>query len=296
MVRRSPTSVPRLVISEFGILPTQPHPALDFYADSLYDQALRRSPAPSCVSIKHALSKLNKNPTLNQRIDCLYPTPSGKGETVIEICSNFIRLQEGFSAIGSLAQHEWKFRALIIAFGLLTRQVGDLTATRSRTFASAKKYFMVVLGLGSRFMSRPLRKTICRNKEDLFVGVWDGDKSGISLPRIVLWDSWIRERVFHVYTKKSGKARMRKSRAVIQFGNVFWEEVASLALRIPEVDDMDDIVTQVGLMCAVLVDTHILCSHSMGDRAFHHWCQDIFLRSAILTNATGEFSWVENKH
>ncbi|KAM0795492.1 hypothetical protein BDR22DRAFT_593200 [Usnea florida] len=291
LVRRSPSSVPRLVISEFGILPTQPGPALDFYADSLYDQALRRSPAPSCVSIEHALSKLNKNPTLNQRIDCLYPTPSEKGETVIEICSNLIRSQEEFLAIGNLPQHEWKFRALIIAFGLLTRQVGDPATTRHRTFASAEQYFMAVRGQGSRFLSPLLRTMVIAKREDLLVEIWDEYKSELS--RIESCNFSIRKPVPYAYTKKSEKARIQKPGAMIQFGNVYWESVGSLVLRMPEVDD---IVTQVGLMCAVLVDTHILYSHSMSDRAFHHWSQSIFLRSAILTNNAGELSWVKNKH
>ena len=277
------------MISEIGILPSQPRPALDFYADSLYDRALRRSSAPSCVSIEHALSKLNKNHILNQRLDCLYPTRSEKGETVIEICLNFTRLQEGFSAIGSLAQHEWKFRALIIAFGLLTRQVGDSSTTRSRTSKSVGDYFMAVLG--SRFLyPRWRRTTIVRKKEDLLISIWDGNETELSLPRIALSNFWNREPVSHAHTKKSGKARTRKSRAMIQFGDVFWEAVGSLALRMPQVDD---IVTQVGLMCAVLMDTKILCSHSMSDRAFHRWSQDISLRSVILSATAGE--WIYNE-
>ena len=273
------------MISEFGILPTQPRPALEFYADSLHDQALRRSSSPSCVSIEHALSKLNKNPILNQYIDCLYSTRSEKGETVIELCSNLIRLQEGFLAIGSLAQHEWKFYALIIAFGLLTRQVGDRIMIRSRTFASASKYFMVVYGLRSRFLWRSWRTTIVDDEDDLLIRFRDGNKSEFSLGRIIQWDLLIREPASFAYTKKSGKAEMQKSRAMIQFGNVFWEAVGSLALRMPEVDDIG---TQVGLMCAVLVDTHLLSSHCMDDRAFHRWSQDIALRSLFLMVYIGE--------
>ena len=270
------------MISEFAILPTQPGPALEFYADSLRDRSLRRSSAPSCVSIEHALSKLNKKPILNQRLDCLYPNRSEKGETVIEICSNLIRLQEGFSAIGSLAQHEWKFCALIIAFGILTRQVGDRIMIRSRTFASASKYFMVVFGLRSRFLWRSWRTTIVDDEEDLLIRFRDGNKFEFSLGRIIQWDLLIREPASFADTKNSGKA---KSRAMIQFGNVFWEAVGSLALRMPEVDDIG---TQVGLMCAVLVDTHLLSSHCMDDRAFHRWSQDIALRSLFLMVYIGE--------
>ena len=274
------------MISEFNILPTQPRPALDFYAASLHDQALRRSPAPSCVSIENALSKLNKDPILNQYIDCLYPTRSAKGETVIEICSNLIRLQEGFSAIGSLAQHVWKFCALIIAFGLLTRQVGDQIMIRSRTFASASKYFMVVFGLRSRFLWRSWRTTIVDNEDDLLIRFRDGNKFEFSLGRIIQWDLLIREPASFAYIKKSGTARMRKSRAMIQFGNVFWEAVGSLAHCMPEVDDIG---TQVGLMCAVLVDAYTLSSHCMDDCAFHRWSQDIAVRCSLLKAYTGEF-------
>ena len=274
------------MISELGILPTQPRPALEFYADSLYDRSLRRSSAPSCVSIEHALSKLNKKSILDQRLDCLYPTQSEKGETVIEACSNLIRLQKGFSAIGSLAQHEWKFCALIIAFGLLTRQVGDRIKTRSRTFASASKYLIRLLEPRVQLLWRLCRTIIVDDKEDLLI--WHGDDNKLKLPLgfISLGTLQDRKAVSYAYTKKSEMAKRRQSRAMIQLGNVFWEGVGSLALCMPEVDD---IVTQVGMMCAVLVDTHVLCSHSMSDLVFHNWCQEIAVGSWFLKAYTGEF-------
>ena len=168
------------------MLSSQPRPALEFYADSLYDRSLRRSSAPSCVGIEHALSKLNKYPTLNQYLGRLYPIRPKKGETVIGICSNLIRLQEGFSAIGSLAQNEWKFCALIIAFGLLTQQVGDQIITRALAFSGASKYLMVVLGQGSRFPVRPWREIVFYKRKPL--ATYEDDKSVISLGPLLLWD------------------------------------------------------------------------------------------------------------
>ena len=275
------------MISEFGILPTQPRPALEFYADSLHDQALRRSSAPSCVNIEHALSKCNKDPVLSDYFSRLLPPHAKKGQTVLGICSNFIRLQEGFPAIGSLAQHEWKFSALIIGFGLLTRQVGDRNIIRSRTFASASNYLMIVLGLGIRFRSRPWWRTIVKNEQDILIRYRDEYKFESLLDRMILRILGNREASYG-YTIMSGKAKMRKSRAMIKSGSVFWEAVGSLALRMPEVDD---IVTQVGLMCTVLVDARILCSHSMSDPDFHHWSQDINLRSLVLMAYTGGADW-----
>ena len=254
------------MISEFAILPTQPRPALDSYADSLHDQSLRRSSAPSYVRIEHALSKLNKDPILNQYLGRPYRSCSKKGETVIEICSNLIRLQEGFSAIGSLAQHQGKSCALIITFGLLTRQVCD-TIT-SVTFARASKYFRVVLlGQKSRFPLRPRRTIEASESVTLLIDIMLGD----------LVDSRSAE---EAYIKMSKEDEMWESR---QFGKAFWERVGSLAVRMPEVDD---IATQVGLMCTVLKDAHVLCSHSMSDPEFLLWSQDVVFRSTLIFQAS----------
>ena len=266
---------------------TQPRPALEFYADSLHDRSLRPSSAPSCVGIEHALSKLNNDPILNQYLGRLYPTRSKKGETVIGICSNSIRLQEGFSAIGSLAQHERKFCALIIAFGLLTQQVGDQSITRALTFSRASKHLMVVLGQRSRFSLRPWRKIVFYKKNPW--PTYEDDKFVISLGSLLLWDRGKSRTASYVYTKTLEEMKTWKPRAMRQFGNVFWEGVGSLALRMPEVDDF---ATQVGLMCTVLVDAYVLSSHSMSDPELNSWSQDIALRSFFLT-ASREVSMEE---
>lgn len=265
-----------MVISEFAMLPTQPAPALEFYADSLHDQSLRRSSATNCVSIEDALSKFNKDPMRNEYLNGLLLPHAEKGQSVIETCSNFIRLQEEFSAIGSLAQHQRKFCALVIAFGLLTRQVGDQAITISLTFSGALEYFMVVLGKESKLPSR-LWWTIMDKNEYLKVA---GNDPAFVLPliRILAMELKNGKLASYVYIKTMGEAMMPKMRTMREFGNVFWERVGSLALRMPEVDDF---ATQVGLMCLVLMDAQVLCSHSMSDAEFHHWSQDIALRSVI---------------
>ena len=236
--------------------------------------------------MEEVLSKLNRNTIRNEYLGRLYPTRSEKGETVIEICSNLIRLQEGFSAIGGLAQHEQKCSALIIAFGLLTRQVGNQSRTRSLAFARASEYIMQVIGQESRFPLRPWR-TMVRNNECSRVTGKD-DEFANSIFQLLLGD--LGKSRSYAYMIRTGEEKLWKSRALTQFGEKFWRLVGSLALWIPEVDD---IATQVGLMCTVLLDSLVLCSHRMSDAEFHHWSQDIGLRSVISATAAREFSLLD---
>ena len=280
------------MISEFAILPTQPRPALEFYADSLYNQSLRRSSAPSCVSIEHALCKLSNDPVLNQYLSRLLPPHAKKGETVLGICSDFIRLQEGFSAIGSLAQREGKFRALIIAFGIVNLQVGD-EVMRSRILRTAMSYLIAMTGQGSQqMMVGKRRRTL------LMASALAFRRKGCAFPAccerlasrpLTILQQRILSPFAELVSASKGyglpkfeqmvKAKLRMSQYHRTLSeNMFWERVGSLALQMPETEDIE---TQVGLMCNVVVDAQILQLHNMSDAHFYLWSHDSVLRSLI---------------
>ncbi len=266
---QSATNGPRLQIPEFSFLTTHPFPALPFHAYQEGYQSVMRAPTQS-----HAI-KEDASAALNKYLDCLGLPPGQERKNIGDRCLNNIFSQEGVSDIFNHpgCGSGRKFCALVVAFGLLTRQVGN-RLTPIPALVKASIYCMAT-GDQKRWMLALVSFYVLREMDDQLL-VTDKRLWVLKGGRNHQFRCFLT--LYRRLTDEATAWDLQNPGSVRRFGKKFWQHVGCMMLSVPEADDFD---TQVGLMYFVLMVVQVLCLQEMSEHRSHLLSQAPLVRCLL---------------